>query len=215
MLHDNPGHLFRYETGIFDSGIPLTVTPMSADCPADCMYWVHQSIDTTAAPDGWFEARIKARVRYPNGDEQLTSSGWPINIQNGNPEGGQRPSMGGMVSRGWYENHGYQNPVVTNPAVFLAPLHGTASLGLRLDAGAGGFPTTYSAVLLDPDFHNADPSKRKGTILLERSGPTRTTYALDTTAIPDGTHRLVFISGATSGGQTNSGVMSVTVTVDN
>ncbi len=198
VLHNNPGRLFRYESALFTNGQGegnLDVVGLNATCGLGrtCEYWVRTTLDTRGASDGWHEVRVKPRVEFGNGDVQLTSSGWPIFTRNGNPQGGQRQGIAGIVGRGWYTDEGYQNPVLNNAeAAVSMPVRGTWNLGLRLDAGSGGQAPTFSAAYIDPDFHHHDEDSNGGGILLGSwPGGHRGPLAVDTTRLADGEHNLV------------------------
>lgn len=222
MLHDNPGTLYTFSLDCFncpDNGQVHYGTALDIRCATStCEHWLSFDIDTTlAGADGWMTFRMKPRVRLSNGNVMLTSGDWPLCVDNIAPAGcsGVVPSL---VSRGWYTGFGYENPVISNPEVFLAPLRGTVNLALNFGAPSGTTPT-YSAVYLDPSFHAADlgPSGCGLTciVLFERNGPYKRPLQIDTTRISNGVHRLGFRTEATKGAGTNAGVVVVTVTVNN
>jgi hypothetical protein len=226
MMHNNPGTLTEVFFGVFNYEQVHGIARPNARCDDGgsnvdtCTFWYSFNVDTTkAGADGLMTFRMKPQVTLPDGKEMFTSGDWPVTFDNGFPQGGSHGASvttWALVNRGWYDDgFDYQNPDLQTPSALNSPFTGIEPLKLRLDAGSGGFPTTYSAMLIDPDFHNPDPSKHKGTVIFERNGPTRLTYNFDTTVIPDGPHRLVLLSAATVGGQTNTGVSSVNIVVDN
>jgi uncharacterized protein YodC (DUF2158 family) len=220
VLHDNPGHLYRYETGLFTDGAGEggpTVVPLDHRCRGTCEYWVRTLVDTRQAHDGWHELRFKARVEFSNGDVQLTSSGWPILTSNGNRDGGGRES-GGIVGRGWYDGRGYQNAALRSEddVVPGRVIRGVWRPAVRLDAGADGEPTTFSAAYIGPDFHgNDEDSSGGGVVLGEWSGPFDGQLRIDTTRLPNGRHTLVLRTEARHDGHRLTGLQYVDFVVGN
>lgn len=225
-MFDNPGHLFAYETHAHGSGSRIQTVPINETCPgrnAECEFWIHQEYDTElvnpSSPcgattcDGIFGWRFKARVEQPDGDVLLTSGDWPANIQNGNPERGRSGNsldpLGPLVSRGWYTDHGYQNPVLNTPSDLLSPRSGLWTPDVRLDAGSGGHEPTFSAVYLDATFHghapggaNDEDSDGGGSVVMQTDGEYRGPVSIDTTALSDGVHTLTTrVESQTSGGR--------------
>ena len=213
-LHDNPGHLYSYETALYVDGHGsghVSRTRLDHHCASTCTYWVRSVVDTTSANDGWHEFRFKPRVRLANDAVMLTSAGWPAYTQNGNTVDGSRSSMGGIIGRGWYTDDGYQNPVLSDATQVLGVRSGIATFRLRLDKGSDGGDTTYSAAYVDPDFHHGN----EGMLLVERAGPYRDDVTLDTRHLTNGTHRLVLRVESAGSAGTNTGIQVIQFRVHN
>lgn len=214
MLHNNPGHLYGYESALYVDGHGsghVSKTSLDHHCATTCTYWVRSVVDTTRANDGWHEFRFKPRVRMSNGAVMMTSAGWPAYTRNGNKVDGSRSAMGGIVGRGWYTDEGYQNPVLSDAAQVLGVRSGSATFNLRLDKGADGGDATYSAAYVDPDFHHGS----QGTLLLERAGPYRGDVTVDTRRLSNGTHRLVLRVESAGSAGTNTGIQVIQFRVEN
>ncbi|MGH2427415.1 MAG: hypothetical protein ACRDGV_00815 [Candidatus Limnocylindria bacterium] len=222
-LHDNPGHLFRYETALFTNHAGqgnLHAVGMDETCGTGrtCEYWVRTRVDTTKANDGWHELRFKPRVELSNGEVMLTSSGWPIRTENGNSDGGQRDGIGGIVGRGWYTDNGYQNPVLQSLTGVLPgqTVSGVWQPQVRLDAGSGGGQTTFSAAYIGPDFHHNDEDSDGGGIVLGQwNSEFRGSLRIDTTTMANGLHTLVLRVDAVDGGKRLTGLQYVDFVVAN
>lgn len=217
-LHNNPGQLIALSTDLYTSGHGAgdnVYHKMNERCVAmDCDYWVTTYIDTTGADDGLHEIRVKPRVRFDDGRKQLTSTGWVIRTENGNPDSSSRSSAAAVIGRGWYDGHGYQNPDVRKMSVVLAAaksVKGTWSVPVRLDKGGKGFVPTMVGAFIDPDFHHDD----SGIVVLQRNGPFKGTLSIDTTGLANGPHRLTLLVQAEHGGETLTGVCVYRFTVDN
>ena len=213
-LHDNPGHLYGYESALYVDGHgsgDVSKTSLDHRCASTCTYWVHSVVDTTRANDGWHEFRFKPRVRMSNGAVMLTSAGWPAYTSNGNTVDGSRSSMGGIVGRGWYTDEGYQNPVLSDAGQVLQVRSGIATFNLRLDKGSDGGDATYAAAYVDPDFHHGS----QGTLLVERAGSYRGDVTVDTRGLSNGTHRLVLRVESAGSAGTNTGIQVIQFRVHN
>jgi len=190
-MHDSPGHLFALSTDLFTDGKGSgdnVYTNLNLDCTGTCQFWVTSYIDTRGAQDGWHEIRIKPRVRFADGRRQMTSTGWVVRTENGNPDGSSRDATGAVIGRGWYENAGYQNPDIRAMAPILGgPVSGSWTVNIRLGAGGGGFPPTFTAAYVDPDFHMGS----EGWRVLARNGAYTGSLTVDTTRLANGAHRLV------------------------
>jgi hypothetical protein len=225
VMHDNPGHLYRYETALFTDGQgaeDVSVVDLDHRCATTCEFWVRTVVDTSGANDGWHEFRFKPRVRFSNGEVQLTSSGWPLRTENGNPDGGFRDTSDGpwldIVGRGWYDGHGYQNPVLRSVD---AVLPGNVVSGLwqpevRLDAGSEGDPATFSAVYIDPDFHHNDEDSNGGGVVIGQwNGLQRGPVAIDTSRLSNGWHTLALRVDAQNGDSRLVGLQYIQIFVQN
>ncbi|MCA1570848.1 MAG: hypothetical protein LC798_11125 [Chloroflexi bacterium] len=227
VLHKNPGHLFRYESALFPSGggqgdIDVKRLDLDGDDDGTVETVVHTEIDTRNASNGWQNVRIKPRVEHSNGDVQLTSSDWPVWVQNGGTAPTTKPRMPGIVGRGWYDRgHDYQNPVLLNggqKAMAGEIVRGVWPVELRLDAGSGGFPVTFSAVYVDPDFHTQPEDSDGGpqaVVLGKWNGPRRAPLNIDSTRFSDGLHHLVLRCEATRAGERLVALQYVPFVVDN
>lgn len=221
VMHDNPGHLYRYETGLFTDGNGENSNPVQGldlHCPTTCEFWVRSVIDTSLANDGWHEVRFKPRVQFSNGEVQLTSSGWPLRTENGNTEGGFRDGAGGVVGRGWYDGRGYQNPVLQTLDGVLPGqvVSGVWQPTVRLDAGSEGLPVTFSAAYVDPDFHTNDEDGTGGGVVIGTwPGPQRGPITIDTRGLSDGVHTLGLRVDAGHGDGRLVGLQYVQFVVDN
>ena len=148
VLHANPGVLQRVDIGLFtgddeDGGVVVGV-PFKAVCAATCTYWGHGVVDTAAAGyDGWQEFRFKARVDEPDGNRMVTSTGWPVNLANGNPAREWRDGSA-VTARGWYTDVGYQKASIA--ALPGGPVSGVWTPSIRMGPGAGGSPATFHPI---------------------------------------------------------------------
>lgn len=218
MLHNNPGRLYRLEIGPFVNAFPFPTMGMNFTCSATgesptCETWVKYRLDTTkAANDGLTTLRVKPRVVLSDGNVMLTSGDWPMILENGKPDNGRRDYD--LVSRGWYTDWGYANPVVTNPEILLRPWRGTETLCVN-NGAPSGLSITHTRVALDPNIH----AGIRGTVLFERSSSFKGCFTIDTTRFADGTHTLMNLAQAkaTRNGitGTNAGVNTVRIVIDN
>ena len=224
VMHDNPGHLYRYETGLHTDGhgeSDLPVVALDHRCATTCEFWVRTIVDTSRANDGWHELRFKPRVRFSDGSVQFTSSGWPLRTLNGNVAGGSLDGSDGtpdLVGRGWFEDHGYQNPTLRSVDAVLPGriLSGVWQPVLRLDAGAGGSTPTFTAAYLNPDFHLHDEdSDGAGIVLGTWNGPFRGELVVDTRTLPNGEYTLVLRVEHRSAGNRVTGLQYVPIVVRN
>ena len=225
VMHDNPGDLYRYETGLHTDGHgegDLSVIGLDQRCESTCEFWVHTVIDTSRANDGWHEIRVKPRVQLASGEVLLTSTGWPIRTENGNPDGGFRdsaegPSLG-ITGRGWYDGHGYQNPVLTSPEGVLPGqvVSGVWQPTVRLDAGSEGAEPTFTGAYVDPDFHHNDEDSDGGGIVIGTwDGEYRGPITIDTRHLSNGRHTLVLRVEAKADGTRLTGLQYVPIIVRN
>jgi hypothetical protein len=214
-MHDNVGHLFALSTDLFTDGHGSgynVYTKLSKDCIGTCQFWVTSYIDTRGADDGWHEVRVKPRVRFADGRLQMTSSGWVLRTENGNPDGSSRDSVGSVIGRGWYDGQGYQNPDIRSMAPLISgPLSGIWTFNVRLNKGGQAFEPTFSGAYLDPDFHHGN----EGILLLTRNGPYTGSLAVDTRLLANGAHRLVLRVQSTHDGETSAGIMVLPFIVQN
>ena len=225
IMHDNPGHLFRYETGLHTDGHgegDLPIVPLDHRCPSTCEFWVRTVVDTSRANDGWHEIRVKPRVELSNGEVQLTSTGWPIRTENGNADGGSRSDSDGarlgITGRGWYDGHGYQNAVLSSPEGVLPGqvVSGVWKPTVRLDAGSGGDEPTFTAAYVDPDFHHNDEDSTGGGMVIGTwNGELRGPISIDTRRLSNGPHTLVLRVEANAGGTRLTGLQYVPIFVRN
>jgi hypothetical protein len=82
----------------------------------------------------------------------------------------------------------------------------------QADHGSTDVDPTWHTVRIDSNSHLGLP----GTILSDGPGPLpATTFAIDTTQLSDGVHRLVQRVDCTRGDQTNSGVSVIHFIVQN
>jgi hypothetical protein len=152
----------------------------------------------------------------------FTASGWPLRTENGNPDGGFRDEGGApwldIVGRGWYDGHGYQNPVLRTvdgvlPGQVVA---GVWTPTLRLDAGSEGEPSTFTAAYVDPEFHfNDEDSTGGGVVLGSWAGEFRGPLAIDTRGLANGQHTLVLRVDAAHNGTRLVGLQYVPFIVNN
>jgi hypothetical protein len=211
IMHNNPGHLFSLSVGVL--GGKDRYINLDKRCPDTCTFWVTAWVDTRTTLDGWHEFRFKPRVRFRNGKRMMTSTGWPANINNGRRIGDEnRDSIGDLVARGWYEGHGYQNPVLRNAREAMrGPLSGIWRPEVRLREGAQGYRPTLVGAYVDPDFHNND----SGIVILQRAGPYEGPLSIDTRELKNGWHRLALRVTAYHNGGLNSGLEVIWFYVQN
>jgi hypothetical protein len=216
IMHNSPGHLYSLSTDLFTNGYGSgtnVYVPLDIHCSEmTCTYWVTTYVDTSGADDGWHEFRFKPRVEFPDGRKQMTSTGWVVRTENGNPAGSSREAAGKVIGRGWYDGEGYQNPDIRDMAVLLSgPVHGTWTVPVRLDRGADAFVPTFSGAYIDPAFHDDNP----GLVIKQVSGPYIGNLYIDTTNLANGPHRLVLRVESVHDGETSTGIMVYPFIVQN
>jgi hypothetical protein len=219
MLHENPGVLRQVRIQIFKAA-PDTFSEQQLTCPQEtCTWWFRMAVDTSkATKDGCQEFRIQAHVDEPDGNRTLATNGWRAFLANGkllDPYCDFR-GFDFVEGRGWYgdfggEEFGYENGRLEDPLP-VAPVFGTWAPHVKMGPGAGGIPTTYHSVHVDPDFHHGD----RGIVLEEGPGKFDDELPIDTRLLGDGAHRLVLRTDAdTNTGSTLSGLLVIPFTVAN
>jgi hypothetical protein len=207
VLHDNPGNLFRYETALCifptgcSGGADIDVVAMNENCGIGktCEYWVKTTLDTTGVPDGWHGIRMKPRTKMSNGDVLLTSGDWPICI-------GSCTGSFPIIGRGWWTDHGYQNPQYNGPLASVKPgatVSGNWTIDVRLDKGSGGNTTTASSVWFNTNWHHHHEDTTGGGINFGSwNGAYRGPVTIDTTRLPNGRNTLILrVESRTSEGR--------------
>jgi hypothetical protein len=216
LLHNNPGDLLRIQPQVWYAGgsYQADQVDFTADgCMLNCEVWTTVTVDTTRAPvDGWQELRFFTQVRHVNGDEQHTSTGWQLYFENGNPVSSYRGSQGDRFTegRGWYTGTGYTVGRYSSP-YFLTARSGTWTFNVDLKEGAGGTPVTFSAVYIDPDFHNGS----SGTTVRSSSGSYIGPVSITTTTLANGPHKLVLRADTQTALGRSSGLQVIPFTVSN
>ena len=211
ILHDQVGepNFVRWQDASSTKGsIPVDrddFTCTTHDGFTDCVFATVLPIDFGAFGTGLRELRISLNVpdEQPDnlvgsdqGDQRMyQSTGWQVCVRSCSPEYRSGPEF--VEARGWYEGHGYQNARLTTG---FESVRAGATVGVKLAPGAGGEPTVFSAVYLDPDMHRHNP----GRILLEHSGPYSGSVTIPADLAP-GTHRLTLLA---SDGK-NAGVLVI------
>lgn len=169
----------------------LSVGPC-ADCSAD----VTAVINTSGWATGRHELRISANT--PDEDPALSgsqrmyqSTGWQMCVGSCSPS---YRSGNFVEARGWYTGRDYANARLTSS---LSTVRSGGTITVKLAPGAGGEPTKFSGVFIDPDFHNGsagivvDPCKSDAHPF-GCNGPFSGSIVLPT--LTSGTHRLALLS---------------------
>jgi PKD repeat protein len=219
VMHKNPGVFRQLRIQIFNAA-PDTVSEQELRCPEEtCTWWFPIEVNTaTATKDGCQEFRIQAHVDEPDGNRALATNGWRANLVNGDPVDDYCDFRGFnfVEGRGWYgdfggEEFGYENGRLEDPLP-TAPISGVWAPHVKMGPGAGGIPTTYHSVHVDPNFHH----DHHGVVLEEGPGKFDDELPIDTRLLADGAHRLVLRTDAdTDTGSTLSGLLVIPFTVAN
>ena len=230
VMHDNPGSI-TYASMIY-KGTDYEVTVEKEyinglSCPVGvCSTWVQFSQPLSLfGHTGLQEIRFRVFVPQPNGPsgakkEQHTS----LNIQN--TVTGTGKSVANVTreayvrAKGWWTDPFRYTEATLNPPVPDGPVSGVWSPRIRqaTHTSDASMPVTHYFVSLDPNFHASPP--QRGTVLLDADGELPwTTLAIDTTALPNGVHRLFLKTSshsvAVADPGTNEGVISIPFLVSN
>jgi hypothetical protein len=217
MLHDNPGELYRIRPQIwYDGGnsVQNEVYYRQTFEESDVTIWQQVQINTNVVPyDGFQEVRFFTEVRHTDGADQYASTGWALDVRNGNPVNHYKPDAQApefTEARGWYEGADYTNARWEDLAL-TTPVSGVWSPDLKMTAGSGGEPVTFHAVYVDPNFH----AGIEGIIIKQGAGKWDGNVPIDTTTLSNGPHRLVLRADATISTGTNSGLLVIPFIVEN
>jgi len=182
-------------------------------CESDgCTFNVAVPIDTSLLPAGRWEWRVAAETSDGTaaiGRRNLATSGWVTCVRSCE---GVTPRNERYEARGWYRTvrgsaKGYINGrwgwLPSHDAEFpwrdgaFVPVSGVWCPPLKALAGVQEGttiePIERSFVSIDPDFHHGSP----GFVLHDEPGGLQERVCVDTTAFPDGQHKL-FVQGYSS-----------------
>jgi hypothetical protein len=184
----------------------------------DCTFWWSPTIDLSALNyGGLLEFRFHAETTRPDGDVNRATNGWFAFVDNGKSVGTTAAVRAPSVeARGWYEVDGrvlgYENALFRSKVPF-EPVCGTWRVKAETKAGAdGGITPTSSVVALDPNLH----AGIRGTVLYDGSGALMREFAIDTTKLANGPHKLMIASRADRETDKRlAGALVVPFTVDN
>jgi len=220
VMFDNPGRILRVSAHSFYSGGQFKMlgsTRYLMTCPG------HHSMCTAVVPltlnldllpvSGWQQLRVKVSGESftdasGNPVERFTVIRFPVFVNNGQvrDDNSQRYFEGA----GWYAGAEYAVARYTShtlpgtvSGVWRTPILWTMKQGK-------GIPVTHSLVTIDPNFHMEDP----GTVLYDADGIMKRSFAIDTTRLAPGAHRLFIRADANDArGSTHSGAVVIPFTV--
>jgi hypothetical protein len=224
ILHNNPGTIEYVGVVVKGTSQEDTIAKLSFDptfvgaSDATLTRWVHYDLPTSAFDSsGLQEIRYRVFVDEPNTSDSMNSS---INYQTTILNGKSKDDVTRepyLRFKGWYTGAGYCESAYRSD---LTPLPDTAVSGawspaLRLvwHGDSSDRPVTHDAVRLDPDFHAVPPVE--GTVLRDADGPWEGKQTVDTTMLPNGTHRLHLKADCDDPRATNSGVGVIAFNVAN
>jgi hypothetical protein len=217
-LHHNPGKLADLSLVFKTANSEQTVykaAPGIRTCPVDqtCATTVDVPIDIMKFDRaGLQEIRLRVYVDQPDGKRMHTSMNFQTYIENGKTRSNvsRQPYL---RSKGWYTDYGYCEPDVLSVPLHDKPVSGLWNVKVQqVDHGSTDVDPTWHTVRIDANSHLGLP----GTILADGPGPLpATTFAIDTTKLSNGVHRLVQRVDCTKGNQTNSGVSVIQFVVQN
>lgn len=245
MLHKNVGTLKALSVDFYQGGDDpnnyFNIGPYTCTDPSGlCTYWVSVDLDSNDAADGWHEIRLKPRAFFPPpfdtdpGATQITSTGWPIRIDNGshvntgNRSECQNTTPGAECQvqfRGWYEHRGYANvaPWSARDIIPIPTVSGsTWSIVWRIYNNLGNGEDkqlTTADCYIDPNFHDPTITNVPFWSYTFPAGAKvkKTAIALPLTGLANGLHREVCMvhsnlpSDPTPGELTGVGVVQFNV----
>jgi hypothetical protein len=128
---------------------------------------------------------------------------------------GTGPFTGGLKAQSWLGlkgdgpgQRGYLNVNLSSLSIPHAPVSGVWSIRFSMWESSGRHAHNGS-VLIDPNFHSADPAQRLGQVVWQNTnmwGSDPWTVSIDTTTLTNGWHRLAII--ADDEGQTSEGALA-------
>ena len=223
MLHDNPGKVMYVGVVVKGTNYEKTVAKLTAPNftgaqDATVTKWLHYDLPLSSFDaSGLQEIRYRVFVDEPNTSDLMHSS---INFQTFINSGKGRSDVtrrAYLRFKGWYTGAGYCESAYRSDLTPLPDHALTGGWAPALQFLWHGEPVdrlvTHHAVRLDPDFHAAPPVE--GTVLRDAVGPWEGTQPIDTTMLPNGTHRLHLKADCDDPRATNSGVGVVAFNVAN
>jgi hypothetical protein len=187
-------------------------------CTGDCTWWFSAEVDTALSDrDGKQEFRFLTISEQPDGNEQHASTGWQVNLDNGDPHADYRSSLF-VEGRGWYSissptTGGYAIARLTNSGLPgntqptpATPVPSVWTTSWKLAPGSDGPLTTGVACNVDPNFHTSPPDH--GTVVRTGTSQYTGTVTVNTSGLAPGTHRLVCRSDSRHQGPSVSGINS-------
>jgi hypothetical protein len=191
------------------------VAPGFRTCPVTdtCSTTVDVPIDISKFDrSGLQEIRFRVFVDEPDGNVMHSSLTFQTYIRNGKTvsDVSRQPYL---RSKGWYTDYGYCEADVLSVPVPGQLVSGVWNVTLQQeDHGDEDVDPTHHSVRLDANAHRGLP----GTILSDGRGPLpETTFAIDTTELANGRHRLVQRIDCARDNQVNSGISVLQFTVHN
>jgi hypothetical protein len=169
VLHEHDGRTnwIRYS----DDSTVIASQPLTLGPCHDCSTELTIPVDFSRFGTGVREFRLTANIP----DEQPTVSGsqrmfnstyWPVCVRSCTPSY-RSQGLAFVGAAGWYddrpqgEDHGYAHARAN-----VTEVRAGQTIRVDLQPGAGGRPTVYAGVFVNPDMHNGNA----GRVLLERSG---------------------------------------------
>ncbi len=223
ILHDNPGTVMYVGVVVKGTNYEKTVAKLTASNftgaqDATVTKWLHYDLPLSSFDaSGLQEIRYRVFVDEPNTSDLMHSSvNYQIFISNGKGRS-DVTRRAYLRFKGWYTGAGYCESAYRSDLTPL-PDHALAgawapALELLWHGDPADLPVTHHAVRLDPDFHATPPVQ--GIVLRDAAGPWEGTQPIDTTMLPNGTHRLHLKADCDDPRATNSGVGVVAFDVAN
>jgi len=218
ILHENPGELqdisLVFKTATSETTV-AEVPPGLRTCPVTdtCSTTVDMPIDISKFDrSGLQEIRFRVYVNEPDGNVMHSSLTFQTRISNGRPAS-DVSRLPYLRSKGWYTDFGYCEADVLSVPIPDRPVSGVWNVTVQqADHGPDDVDPTHHSVRLDANAHLGVA----GTILSDGPGPlSARTFAIDTTQLANGTHRLVQRVDCARDNQVNSGVSVLQFTVQN
>jgi len=176
----------------------------------DCTFITPLTINTDNMGSGKWELRVHSDLRRfapPSlQPANLATGGWLMCVRTcTGTRDGQAVPYPATEGRGWYkQSDGAIAGYITGRLMEAIPatVSGTWRPLVRIVGGSneGTNPVNNAFCSVDPDFHNADPAKREGRVLVRHAGEYRNErLSIDTTKLTNGVHRLMLRAHGTSG----------------
>lgn len=212
-LHNSPGQHARVRIQDGSTTLVQADTPV---CQADdCTFVSPLDVNFSGRATGTHEIRVHSIGRtgtpgsnsYPT--ENLATTSWQLCNVNCTVRSTTIP-WPQTRGAGWYDTPSIDTKGYIEARLISMlpsqPISGTWCPTVRIREGAAegslnDTPVDRSTAYLDPDFHNADPALREGTVLLDQAGTfggwAGAPLCIDTTRFADGSHRLMLQAHST------------------
>jgi hypothetical protein len=168
---------------VADGSTPKQSWPIAIGPCGDCTWTSTVVVDFSSWGTGRREMRWSANVPdNSEGKRHYQSTGWQVCVRSCSPSYRSGPFT---EARGWYEGRGYANARLTST---LSTVRSGGTIKVALKPGSGGFPTRFSGIYIDPDFHAGS----SGRVVRESTSAFTGSVALP--SMTSGSHRLVLLS---------------------